>query len=173
MKSIEILMSEHRVILQKLEEISLMLPNLSDEHLYKIRDYMSFIQIYADEFHHAKEEGILFPWMLQHNPEFQFGPIGCMLKEHDQGREMVRDIITLVDRDQFPQNDWELLKSLLQDFVDMLSHHIDKEDNVLYQIAERINVEKCNGDETMMPGFSKVEHELGEKARSIENSVGF
>ena len=52
-------------------------------HLESIVD---FIQIFADQCHHGKEEDLLFPAMDEAGFSGEQGPIAVMLAEHAQGR---------------------------------------------------------------------------------------
>ena len=85
MKTTQILMNEHQVILKELSELNSL---LKQDHLenHKLLRSIGFIQEYADNYHHAKEEEIYFKWMIEKNPSFKNGPIHCMLDEHDKGR---------------------------------------------------------------------------------------
>lgn len=50
---------------------------------------LEFFQVFADRCHHAKEEEFLFPaYELAGVPRVH-GPIGCMLAEHQQGRQEI------------------------------------------------------------------------------------
>lgn len=164
MHSIEILMAEHQIILKKLAGLKELLPTLAVPDLHLVSKYMDFIRIYADEYHHAKEEKILFPWMIEQNPAFEFGPIGCMIKEHELGRKLIQNAVCILEKENISGEEIEALKDLLGNFITVLADHIGKEDNVLYQMAEEMDQALKKGDEIMMPGFLRVENELGDKA---------
>jgi len=166
MKVTEILMAEHQTILKELKDLEqhLGLASPSKERILKSID---FIREYADEFHHAKEEDIYFKWMIDKNPGFKDGPIRQMLFEHDQGRELVTKAKkSLEDTTLDEDKQFELAKLNLLEFIELLREHIQKEDSILYQMAERTNSFHHDGDELMMPLFNKV----NEKFKKIETN---
>ena len=68
MKATEILMEEHRVIervLTALERAATRLSNGQEVYLRFFTGTTVFIKNFADGFHHQKEEGILFPAMIE------------------------------------------------------------------------------------------------------------
>lgn len=94
-------------------------------------DVVLFIQKYADGFHHAKEEDILFTAMLENQDCMHCNPIPVMLSEHDEGRAYLK---ALVEANE--QNDVEALIVSARGYCFLLAQHIHKEDNVLYPMAE-------------------------------------
>ena len=51
---------------------------------------IDFIQNYADKFHHAKEEDILFVELCKDTARMHCNPVPQMLMEHDMGRDFVK-----------------------------------------------------------------------------------
>ena len=94
-------------------------------------DIVYFIRNYADGFHHAKEEDILFKAMLGSNGQMHCNPIPVMLHEHDEGRRYVAGMISALGHDQK-----EVLIDNARGYCYLLHNHILKEDNVLYPMAE-------------------------------------
>ena len=62
-------------------------PNV--EHLETI---VKVIREFADGLHHAKEEQLLFPLMVQKGFSNQTGPVAVMLHDHVEGRNYVKAI---------------------------------------------------------------------------------
>jgi hemerythrin-like domain-containing protein len=125
------------------------------EHLGNI---VTFIRGFADKCHHAKEEDLLFPAMERAGVPSQGGPIGVMLVEHEQGRNYVRNMTEAAEKyspgnrraaSQFVEN--------ARNYIALLTQHIDKEDNILYEIADRRLSEKDQED--LERGFERVEQE--------------
>ncbi len=93
MQPTDILMDEHRLIEKALDAMVAWVTALdatseSDDKAELAR-FVSFIQGFADTYHHGKEEDILFVAMVDHGFPRQAGPIAAMLHEHDQGRSLV------------------------------------------------------------------------------------
>lgn len=91
MSPIEKLMDEHKNILTGLDILEQNADLLEEgkkidpEFFTKIID---FIRNYADKYHHAKEETILFVKLEKAGFPIEGGPVGVMLEEHDQGRNL-------------------------------------------------------------------------------------
>lgn len=92
---------------------------------------IDFIKNYADKFHHAKEEDILFKAMLNNIDNLHCNPIPVMLHEHDEGRTYVIGM-----EEGIWENNVELLLENTRGYCFLLQQHIFKEDNVLYPMAE-------------------------------------
>jgi hemerythrin-like domain-containing protein len=159
MRTTEILMSEHQVILSALEKLETILRDDLFTQEKELSYCFEFIKEYSDDYHHGKEEDVYFKWIVENNPGLEQGPISCMLKEHDIFRALVKKgkenlSIYLETKDQVAQKN---CIEALSEFIENLRAHINKEDQVLYQMAEQINVNVKNGDEKMLGLFQEVE----------------
>ena len=137
----EELMREHQLIktiLQLTRELVANANQISEELFYKSSDeIVDFVEVFVDDYHHSKEENILFaelsePGVLQH-----CNPIGQMLFEHDTGREKLNGIKSAIS-----SKNVDALKINLIGYCDLLEQHIFKEDNILYPMAENSLVEE-------------------------------
>lgn len=100
---------------------------------------VDFIRNFADRCHHAKEEGALFPAMMQHGVPKQMGPIGVMLADHEMGRSYVQGMVQALPG--YRAGDGEAKGALvdnLRNYVTLLKGHIQKEDFVLYPMSDRV-----------------------------------
>ena len=158
MKCIEILMDEHKKVLRVMQDLETHIESKSCD-LNLVEESLNFFAYFADGVHHAKEEEVLFKWMVKHHPPLEFGPIAVMLQEHDLGRALIKRSNELVEKLKinFNNNDFEDLRERLEMFINMLRQHISKEDNVLYPMAVNINHHVKNGDELMLPLFSSIQ----------------
>ena len=121
-------------------------------------DAGTFFRKFADECHHGKEEGELFPAMVEHGTPKEGGPVGVMLMEHDEGRALVRGIRQAAE--QYAQGDQSVIPVLVQntlDFVALLREHIAKEDNVLFPMADNIFSEQEQA--ALGKAFERIERE--------------
>ena len=89
MKCIDVLMEEHQKILQVMNKLESHITQGSHD-LKQIEDALRFFGYYADDFHHTKEEDILFKWMIMNIPSLEFGPIAQMLTEHNLFHTLVK-----------------------------------------------------------------------------------
>ena len=131
---LKILVNEHKNILKIIDALSEECQSLNSKD--KDIDKKFFDQVvdftinYADKFHHAKEEDILFVEMEKQSTEMPCNPIPQMLQEHDLGRDFIKEMkegVKSQDKDKIIQN--------AQGYIELLREHIYKEDNILYPMA--------------------------------------
>ena len=139
MEAIRTLMAEHQVILRTLDALDGFVgratgaPAEQDE----LRKFVTFIRGYADALHHGKEEDVLFVAMVDEGFSREQGPIAVMLHEHDVGREQAAALDGLAASvTPWPPEDLEILRIASRTYADLLRLHIQKEDRILYPMAE-------------------------------------
>lgn len=161
MNPIEKLMDEHQNILKGLtllEKGSNLLESgtmISSDFFGKMID---FIRNYADRYHHAKEEDILFIRMGKAGFPTDQGPVAVMLSEHDEGRGYVAGL-EKANR-HYAGGDESAAGEMVENaraYIYLLRQHISKEDNILYPMAE--NILGPSGIESLQPDFGRVEKE--------------
>jgi hemerythrin-like domain-containing protein len=141
MQAIETLMSEHRVIEHVLDALAGFVEEVrrpvAGEQAQLAR-FVGFLRDFADEQHHAKEEDILFAAMVRCGFPDRAGPIAVMRDEHERGRVLVRRLGALAAL-AAPWGDGERadVAEAAQGFARLLRAHIQKEDGVLYPLAEQ------------------------------------
>jgi len=129
-----ILSEEHQNILKKIDSIFTECDLLEKgKELEKIffEKAIDFIKNYADRYHHAKEEDILFKVMLENLGGMHCNPIPVMLHEHETGRHYVKGI-----EEGLNENNKEKIVGNAREYGSLLQEHIFKEDNILYPMAE-------------------------------------
>lgn len=102
-------------------------------------DGVDFIRHYADRFHHAKEEDVLFAALVENGMPRENSPVAAMLMEHEQGRKYVLAMELAAREALYGKIGQEriIVENALA-YAALLRDHIDKEDNILYPLAERI-----------------------------------
>jgi len=142
MTPIETLVGEHRLIVEVLdclEEAAECLDSGDDVSPEFFLDAADFVACFADKCHHAKEEGILFVAMTARDMSQDSGPVAVMLREHDEGRHYTDAFRSAAE--QMKTGDASAAADVVRnvfDYVNLLREHIDKENNVLYPMAEQI-----------------------------------
>lgn len=163
MKSVEILMHEHRVIergLGVLEAIANKLESGEDVPAEKVVKLLDFFQVFADKCHHGKEEGMLFPELEARGVPREGGPIGVMLYEHEEGRAFQRQLREALPNLSDPQSRQKFVQAA-RGYIELLRQHIWKEDNVLFQMAQQVLTE--SDDALLVERFERYEQEeIGE-----------
>jgi len=134
----KILSEEHQHILKLVEllekECSNPAKEVSDSFFLRV---IQFIKKYADQFHHRKEEDILFVELNQKAETMHCNPTYQMLHEHDLGRQMVREM-----EEGIKTKDKGRVLNGAKGYSQLIKEHIYKEDNILYPMAEETLGEK-------------------------------
>lgn len=161
MRPTEILKEEHQGIKTGLRILGRVADKLNSgqavppEHLEQL---VGFIRTFADRCHHGKEEDLLFTEMERAGVPRQGGPIAVMLLEHDQGRGYVRGMAEAIPG--YRAGDPAAARKFAQNaynYIGLLTQHIDKEDNILYVIAD---MHLSDEQQTcLLEGFERVEAE--------------
>ncbi|MGE5662983.1 MAG: hemerythrin domain-containing protein [Deltaproteobacteria bacterium] len=119
---------------------------------------LEFLKVFVDKCHHAKEEDHLFPAMEKAGIPREGGPIGVMLIEHQAGRDFIRGMANAAGA--MSEGDPGAAKRFVanaRSYTDLLLQHIDKEDNILYPMAEARLPGDADG--TLAAEFERVEEE--------------
>ena len=117
---------------------------------------LEFFRVFVDKCHHGKEEKLLFPALEEVGVGKEGGPIGVMLDEHRQGRELVEAMTAAMT--QYHQGEATAaarFSEAAKAYIDLLKRHIEKENNVLFSIAER-HLSKDTLSE-LKKGFDRLE----------------
>ncbi len=98
-----------------------------------------FLRDHVDGAHHPKEEDGLFAAMEAAGLPPSASPVGCMLKQHVRGRELVESMSRALDGPHRHQPEHaEALRLAAGEYVRVLAPHIQMEDFVLYPLARRV-----------------------------------
>jgi hemerythrin-like domain-containing protein len=129
------------------------------EHLELI---VQVIREFADGLHHAKEEQLLFPLMVQKGFSNQTGPVAVMLHDHEAGRNFVKAIAdnTALYKEG-ESNTLNAIYSNMLGYADLLKNHIGKENNVLFRMAD--NAFSPAEQESLLLDFTKLEINMENK----------
>lgn len=168
MKSTEELEAEHEGILlglRILEEMCARLEKGGRVEPAHLESLAGFISGFADRCHHAKEETVLFAELEKAGLPREGGPIGVMLQEHEAGRGYVKDLAAGIAAYKAGGPSGPLVRNA-RGYIELLRAHIDKENNVLYPMAERLL--KPGADEAMLERFERIEKERVGEGRHEE-----
>ncbi|MBI2450605.1 MAG: hemerythrin domain-containing protein [Candidatus Nealsonbacteria bacterium] len=118
---IEELRSDHEKILAELDKLE------ADPAGYA-KEFLKFTEEFAEP-HHHKEEEVLFPALEKKGIPNEGGPIGMMLMEHEMKRGYVKELAA------------GKIEAAMK-IVSLLRDHINKENNILYPMAEQVLTEE-------------------------------
>jgi len=161
MKATSELMKEHEGITLMLNIMSRASDNiqknnvLNTEHMEKI---IEFLKVFADKCHHGKEEKLLFPELERNGMLREGGPIGVMLYEHTVGRSYIKYMSDAFSKYKSGDaNALTLIADEMKKYVNLLTSHIHKENNILFPMADRVLNEKL--DDELFAKYEKLEEE--------------
>lgn len=144
---INILMEEHKIMLQIAEKLNIMaskLQKISDKTYVgkEIHDIAHISEDLRDsEKHYLREENALFPYLEKHGIT---EPPAIMWMEHNQIRERKKQLRKLVE--DYNSTDFQDFKEQLAETAEALSNllpnHFFKENNILFPTALRVVTEE-------------------------------
>ena len=162
MKATDVLRNEHEAVRLMLEIMGSAATGISAENKIRtadIDDMIDFLKVFVDKCHHGKEEHILFPKLEESRIPREGGPIGVMLAEHEQGRAFIRNMSSAIaDYKNGAESAALLLTENIGAYSELLRGHIDKENNILFEMADSVLSEK-------------VQDELFDRFEELEENV--
>ena len=162
MLATEDLMKEHQLILKYIDLMERYaefdLKDLIAPILFENANcFIQFIHEFADHFHHAKEEDILFRYLEVPGVLTHCNPVPQMLFEHSKAREFVRNMENAIQTKEIN----ELTVNAGQ-YARLLKEHIYKEDNILYPMAERGLSDEAKS--SLLKEYTETDNRLNSRA---------
>lgn len=169
----KVLADEHQLILRMVVLLEKNAPKTAEGSYLNWQFYLNgidFIRQYADRFHHAKEEDVLFNALIDNGMPKDNSPVAAMLMEHDQGRTFVRVMESAVHEAQAGRGDaYQSIADNALGYAALMRDHISKEDDILYPLAERVIPEAMRAG--ILQGYktaeSEVSSEFNERYKSL------
>jgi hemerythrin-like domain-containing protein len=156
------LVNEHLIIKRMVALIPQFIKSLDVESLEGrkiIYESIEFIRNYADKYHHAKEEKILFKYFDE-----DLDILNVMHEDHESARGYVQAIL-----DGLKKKNGEVVAKHLLAYRELLDEHIKKEDEILYPWMDR-NLSVTQVGE-LYSEFNKVDEEFGDEPKKYEEFV--
>jgi hemerythrin-like domain-containing protein len=162
MKPTEDLIHEHKAIELMLDVMAKIAGNISEGKAFEVTDVekiVDFLRTFADKCHHGKEENVLFPELAAAGIPVVNGPVGVMLHEHVLGRGYIKEMndgaASYKSGNKAAGN---AIANAMLNYVSLLRSHIQKENNILFPMADRI-LSNEKQDEIYRQ-FEKIEEEV-------------
>jgi len=170
MKSIDNLRQDHETIRRSLKPLIHYTSKLQqDENVNKLvfTTLIDFFVTFVDKCHHGKEERILFPLLESYWIPREDGPIGVLLYEHEEGRNLVRDLSDAIERYYRDNKDvvGDIIR-LANGYSELLYQHIEKENSILFPWAEQLL--SSSDDRHLIEKFGEIENEISRCKEFIE-----
>lgn len=153
-----VLREEHQVILRVLRVLSHLVQRAESGAGFEtssLQKCVEFFRLFADACHHAKEEDLLFPVLESRGIPKEGGPIGVMLYEHKIARQLTAQMAeALASYDAGDPESARAFCLTARQYVELLTNHIHKEDNVLFTMGDRVMNE--NDQQSLCSQFCEV-----------------
>ncbi len=133
----EVLREDHKVVLGKLNDLEKAISKLDAQAVVMLKELAKFLQGEV-VVHFAKEEEALFPEIEKFIPR-EGGPTGMMLIEHEDLNNAKARMIEGIEglaKNSSDEKSAKLVRENGRHYIDVLRQHIDKEDNMLFMMAE-------------------------------------
>ena len=156
------LIEEHTFILRLLARVPDLLAALEcdwEAATPLLERSLDFIRCYADRYHHAKEEDLLFAYLDRDSDILR-----AMRQDHTEGREHVRQVAA-----GLASRDLERVRAHLQGYGELLTGHIHREDTILYPWLDRSLGTRQVGE--LYSGCLEVERRFGKEPAAQEAFV--
>ena len=135
MKSTDLLIQEHKLILRGLDVLDAMAGLIEQSQIVDRTDIdkiLHFMRWFADAHHQAKEETILFP-ALKRVAASQDRPVDHLALEHGQERSLIEEMEKDLRLTEMPG-----FVACANRLSTTLRNHIYKEDQILFETAEAV-----------------------------------
>jgi hemerythrin-like domain-containing protein len=156
------LVDEHILIKRLVALIPQLIDDLdlgTEEGRKLILDSVDFIRTYADKYHHAKEEELLFKYF---DEEAEI--IKSFMEDHRNARNHVMNIISGVE-----EQDREKVLMHLDSYRELLSGHIKREDEILYPWMDKCISTTQVGE--LFSSFNEVDEVFGDAPERYEEFI--
>jgi hemerythrin-like domain-containing protein len=157
------LVDEHKLIKRLIAQIPNIIESLdlkTEEGRQRVLDGVDFIRSYADRYHHAKEEDLLFKYFDEDTEILK-----AMHEDHRNARNRVKTIVESVEK-----RDRDGVIEYLNAYRELLTDHIRKEDDILYPWMDR-NLSTTQVGK-LYSSFSEVDKNFGDTPARYETYIG-
>lgn len=155
-KATQDLRKEHEAILYVLRILDRMTDSAGEDEASHLRYYAEvvyFLETFVGKCHHGKEENYLFKALVAAGAPDGDDSVGEMLKEHAQGNGYVAQMSGYVD-----EKDIDAFNDIASRYSDLLHRHIQKENDVLFRVADKIIDDKTQ--DRMFEEFEQYEEDV-------------
>lgn len=178
MYPIQILLEEHQLIYQALENVVRaieMIESGKKVSLFFFEKWDQFYRSFILNHHHFKEEYVLFRELAQKQNGAIDAQVDALRYQHDRGRDIMNQVNgSLPGYIKDDPNDTILLLENLAAYVSLIRHHIHREEQVYYPMIVNLfsESEKKGLAEAMQVENEKVPSETRGHFREIVDEMG-
>ena len=156
--SLKVLFDEHDIIAAAAaiaKNASGLIGENNEDYELIMSELIRFFRVYADQYHHHKEEEILFPEMAKKSELLASGIIKEMFDNHAYFRELIGDIECDLEQQNYVEASVKM-----DEYIEALLDHIAVENEEVFQAACSLFTE--DELENIYYRFTDLDRELGE-----------
>jgi hemerythrin-like domain-containing protein len=165
MKPLETLRNEHGLIRQFLDQLELAGQQLDAGERPPTEFFemaVRFAREFADEYHHIKEEHILFVQLAQKHGGAIDGETESLRHQHETGRDHVAAIAGALDGyEEGSPIKTDQIREAIREYVPMLRDHTHTEDHHYFPMAEKLLSEEEHAG--LQTAFDRARQKAGEE----------
>ncbi len=135
MQLLEELRAEHDLIDQMLDSFRTAVGQFVNDQADPddLMRFVRFFRVYADQFHHSREEDVLFATLVnQLDIPGNRGPIAVLTEDHRKFKACLDQIEPLLLRRPLSLAEQTRLRTVSEQYITGMQHHIDAENSVLF-----------------------------------------
>lgn len=159
----EILEDEHRLIIRVVNALSVFAQNMEegwDVEEETFNDLIQFMRVFAEKWHHAKEEDVLFPQLIARGVPATGCPLAQLVSEHKKSNNFVAETVKALEA--YRKGDMDAKTAVIQGLRNLSSYyinHIWNEDNMLFPMANRFL--KSEDQQVLLREFARIDERRG------------
>lgn len=169
MKAIKILIDEHDLIIQCLDHLSLAAKKIVDNQgppKEFFEGALDFCRVYADKYHHWKEEYVMFSQLAQKHGGTLDNEIERHRSQHEQCRNLIQNVAESLEGYSMQLNEnTRRVHRNVSDYVHTLRSHIKSENEIFFPMVEQTLTDE--EDKSLINEFEKYGNRTGSDIPSI------
>ncbi|MBW2178205.1 MAG: hemerythrin domain-containing protein [Deltaproteobacteria bacterium] len=178
MKATEILAKEHHLILRALDTFTLAKAKLENgdyPEMMFFKKAVEFSKIFSDEFHHFKEEYLMFGLLAQKKNGALDLEMGALRYQHERNRFFLKNIEHSIDG--YNLHNEIAITTLLENlasYISILRRHIHKEDHLFFKLADQELTQAEHNtltDQFLLEDQNADGHEIYERSRNLVDEM--
>ncbi len=173
MRPLDELRNEHGLIRQFLDNLDLAVEKMASDELPPREFFdkaLQFSNVFADAFHHIKEEHVMFVRLAQKNNGELDGHIDALRHQHERARDHLSALYGALDgyEAKRPIQIGQVLESVAA-YVAVLRNHIHKEDHIFYPLVAKAMSEE--EEQQLHEEFEKSRNKAGTDVFEVNHKL--
>jgi hemerythrin-like domain-containing protein len=170
--STNLLSYEHGILRQVIDVLKEVLEKQTvGKHRNCIIEIVQFLDVYLDQFHHAKEEQFLFPLVIRASALLN-AEIPKLIRDHQHAKDLLN-----VMKVEIKRSSVEVFSKASLELVEHMTSHINKEELLIFpkiegyltpEMNKRINKEYSDFNKHFGPNFYRTSEDF---AKKIQNDI--